>query len=79
MSTFEEERERDFAAYDRMKDEIIKKYVGQYVAIAGGRLMKVAPTFDEAVAAVRHYQHYLVFEAGYEPVRGTVYIRWLTP
>jgi len=79
MSTFDEERARDFAAYERLKDEIVKKHLGKYVAIADGRLIKVAPTIEEAREAVNQYRHRLVFQAGTEPVRGTVYIRWLTP
>ena len=79
MSTFEDERERDFAAYERLKDEIVEKYRGQYVAIADGRLIKVAPTIEEAREAVKLHRHYLLFEAGNEPPRSIVYIRWLIP
>lgn len=77
MSTFEEERQRDFAAYERMKDEIVAKYRGQYVAIADGRLIKVAPTIEAAREAVKQFKHYLLFEAGTEPPRSIVYIRCL--
>ena len=77
MGTFEEERERDFAAYEQLKDEIREKYLGQYVAIADGRLIKVAPNFQEAWEAAKSYRHRLVFQAGAEPPRKPVYIRWL--
>ncbi|HLC29640.1 MAG TPA: DUF5678 domain-containing protein [Dehalococcoidia bacterium] len=79
MSTFDEERARDFAAYEQLKAALTEKYQGLYVAIANGRLIKVAPTIEEAREAVKQYRHRLVFQAGAEPVRGTVYIRWLTP
>ena len=75
MSTFEEEREQNFAAYDLLKSEILAKHLGQYVAIADGRLIKSASTFDEAQEAVQHYKHHLVFKAGTEPDKDPVYIR----
>lgn len=78
MSTFEEERERDFAAYEAMKQEILANHRGEYIAIAGGRLVKIAPTFDEAWDAVKGHRHALVFRGGSEPKRGIVRIRWLT-
>ncbi|GEM_PF-6921451 len=75
MSTFEEERTRDFAAYEQLKAELTEKYQGLYVAIADGRLINVAPTFDEAAEAARQYRHHLVFQAGSEPLKDPVYIR----
>lgn len=76
MSTFEEERERDLAAYERLKEEIVTNYLGQYVAIADGRLVLASESFDEAYDAVKNYRHALVFQAGTQPHTGIVYIRW---
>lgn len=76
MSTFEEERERNFAAYDRLRGEIPARYEGKYVAIADGRLMAVTDSFDEAVAAVKQYRHHLVFPAGSEPMDPVFIRRW---
>ena len=78
MSTFEEERERDLNAYKRLKDDILARHQGKYIAIAGGRLVLASESFDEAFNAVKDYRHALVFPAGTEPLTDLVYIRWLS-
>lgn len=75
MGTFDEDRAREFAAYELLKAELAEKYQGRHVAIADGRLITVAPTIAEAREAVRRYQHHLVFAAGVEPLHDAVYIR----
>ena len=75
MDTYEEEKQRNVAAYERLKDEIRTRYRGQYVAIADGRLIKVSPSFEEADEAVKHYRHRFVFPAGDEPIMGPLRIR----
>ncbi|MSQ27779.1 MAG: hypothetical protein EXR51_06545 [Dehalococcoidia bacterium] len=75
MPTYEEEESRNLAAYDDLKDMIRSQYRGQYVAIADGRIMCVAPTIEEARASVTGFQHRLVFDAEAEVHRGTVWIR----
>lgn len=75
MLTFEEAEERDFAAYEALKETIHAQYQGKFVAIAGGRVVCVAPTIEEARAAVAGFEHRLVFAADAEVQRGTVWIR----
>ncbi len=72
MSTYEEEKQRNVEAYERLKNEILAKYKGQYVAIADGRLIKVSPSFDEADEAVKGYRHRLVFPADVGPILGPI-------
>ena len=58
------------------EDDTIR-YYGQYVALAHGRVIGAAPTFDEARALVQRLQptpeYYLVFPAGVEPDFDVVY------
>ncbi len=75
MSSYEEEKRKNLDAYRKLKDEIRAKYLGQYVAIADGRLVKVSPSFEAADEAVRAYGHRLVFPAGEEPEIGPLRLR----
>ena len=70
MPGYQEEKRKNLDAYQRLKDEIHANYLGQYVAIADGRLVKVSPSFKEADEAVKAYRHRLVFPAGEEPEIG---------
>lgn len=70
MPRYEEEKRKNLDAYQSLKDEIRANYLGQYVAIADGRLVKVSPSFKEADEAVKSYRHRLVFPAGEEPEIG---------
>lgn len=79
MPTYEEEKGRNLAAYDAMKETIRTQYRGQYVAIADGRIVCVAPTIEEARAAVARFQHRLVFDAEADVQREPVWIRWNKP
>lgn len=75
MPTYEEDRRKNLDTYEALKDEILSKHRGQYVAIADGRLIKVSPSFDEADEAVKSYRHRLVFPAGEEPEIGPLRVR----
>jgi cytosine/adenosine deaminase-related metal-dependent hydrolase len=75
MPEYEEEKRRNLDAYQRLKDEIRANYLGQYVAIADGRLVKVSPSFEAADEAVAAYRHRLVFPAGEEPEIGPLRLR----
>lgn len=75
MTAFEDEKRKNLAAYEEIKDEIRAKYKGQYVAIAGGSLVKVSPNFDEADSAVKNFVHSLVFPVEEEPVIGPLRVR----
>jgi hypothetical protein len=69
---FDEEMALNIKAYEAMRDQLRREYAGQYVAIAFGRLVTVAPTFDEASAVVLALdpppQHWAVFEAEGDPM-----------
>ena len=75
MPEYEEEKRKNIDAYERLKDEIRANYLGKYVAIANGRLVKVSPSFEEADEAVKAYGHRLVFPAGEEPEIGPLRLR----
>jgi hypothetical protein len=70
-----EESEREVAlnrrVYEALREQIRRDYAGQYVALGQGRILAVAPTFDEADAAVARLQPvpevYWVFAAAAEP------------
>jgi hypothetical protein len=71
-ATFEREVALNREAYERLREEIRQNHAGQYIALGQGRLIAVAPTFDEADAVVQNLQpvpeFYLVFPADQEPV-----------
>ncbi len=52
-------------AYQDVRDQLRRDHPGKYAAIAGGRLLTVADTFDEALAAVDQFEpcaeHFFVF------------------
>ena len=70
-TSFSSEFAQNRTAYEQLKEEIRRAAPDDYAAIAQGRLITVAPTFDEAMAAVRQLQpppqHFLVFPADEEP------------
>ena len=82
MSTFEEEMQRDWAAYEQLRPELLEKHFGKYVAIAGGKLLKVVEigdradyeAFDEVRAAIpKKYKHRMAFKVTEEgPTRGFI-------
>jgi hypothetical protein len=69
---FEEEMALNRKAYESLREQIRREYAGRYVAIAHGRFVTSAPTFEEASAAVLQMQpppeHFLVFPAEDEPM-----------
>ena len=75
--TYEQEKAKNQQAYEALRHEIRHDYAGQYVALAEGRLITAAPTFDEARAAIQRLQpvpeYYLVFPAEIEPAFDLVY------
>ena len=76
-SKFDQELECNREAYERLRDRIRKEFGQQYVAIAQGKLLGSAPTFDEASSLIFKLspqpKHFLVFEAGNEPAFEPVY------
>ena len=69
---FDEELALNRRAYEKLRDQIRHDYDHQYVALAFGRIVGSAPTFDEASALIENLdpkpQHFLVFQADDEPM-----------
>jgi hypothetical protein len=69
---FEEEMALNRQAYERLRKELRRNHAGQYVALAHGRHVAVAPTFDEASSAVQSLnpppEHFVVFETDGDPM-----------
>ena len=69
---FEQELLLNRQAYERLRDHIRRDYDHQYVALAFGKIVGAASTFDVASAIVSRLQpqpeHFLVFEADQEPM-----------
>lgn len=76
-ATFARESARNREAYEALRDRIRTDHAGQYVALAGGRVVGTAPTFDAARALVRQLEpvpeYYLVFPTEVDPDFGLVY------
>jgi hypothetical protein len=73
---FAKELVQNRQAYERLRDQIRQEYGNQYVALAFGRVVAAAPTFDEATAAIDqlepHPEHFVVFEADGDPMFGII-------
>ena len=71
IATFTRESALNRQAYHRLRAGIRLDYKGKYVALAYGKLLGAAPTFDEARALVAGLdpapEYYLVFPADGEP------------
>jgi hypothetical protein len=72
QATFDQELELNRQAYEKLREEIRRDYLGQYVGIAEGRLIAAAPSFDDVRAAIESLKPkpacFLIFEAGEEPI-----------
>jgi transcriptional regulator with AAA-type ATPase domain len=64
----EAERQKNQETYAQLKTELEQKYQGQFVVIARGLLIAVAPTLQEALqqakAILPEAEHRLVFKVG---------------
>jgi hypothetical protein len=69
---FEQELQLNRQSYQKLRNQIHRDYEHQYVALAFGKIVAAAPTFDEASAAVSRLQpqpeHFVVFQANDEPI-----------
>ncbi len=63
---------KNLAAYLEQQAQLEAEHRGEYVAVAGGRVVGVYPDFDTACAAVARYRHKLVFEIGQMPTLSPV-------
>lgn len=70
------EREQNLRAYNHQRAELEAQHWGEYVAMAGGRIVGVYPVFEDACAAVEQYQSKLVFEVGDRPDLGPLKVNW---
>jgi len=70
-AAYEREMAVNRTAYERLRERIRRDYVGQYVALAEGKIVAGAANYDDVVAAVQKLcpspEHYLVFPADEEP------------
>lgn len=66
------ERDLNLAAYDQRRAALEAKHRGEYVAVAGGCIVGVYPSFEEADNAVAECQEKLVFEIGTQPALSPV-------
>jgi hypothetical protein len=72
QATFEQAEALNRQAYEKLREQIRRDCTGQYVGIAEGRLIAVAPTFDEVYAAIEQLkpmpEYYLIFPAEEGPL-----------
>jgi hypothetical protein len=77
LATYTRESTLNRQAYGQLREHLQRAYAGQYVALARGQVVGVAPTFDEARALVERLEpvpeYYLVFPAEVEPDFDLVY------
>jgi hypothetical protein len=71
LATFTKESALNRQAFQQLRAQIRRDHSGQYVALAHGKILGAAPTFDEARALVNRLspvpEYYLVFPADIEP------------
>jgi hypothetical protein len=71
IATYNRESALNRKAFDHHRARIRRDHAGQYVALAHGKMLGAAPTFDEAAALVNRLspvpEYYLVFPADIEP------------
>jgi Family of unknown function (DUF5678) len=76
-AAFTKESNRNRDAFEGLRTLIRRDYAGQYVALANGKLIGSAPTFDEARALIDGLvpvpEYYVVFPADDEPDFEVVY------
>jgi hypothetical protein len=76
VATFKSESALNRSAYDQQREQIRRDFAGKYVAMAGGKIVGGAETFDAARALIELLdvppEYYLVFPADGEPDFGLV-------
>jgi hypothetical protein len=77
MATFTSESTLNRQAYVQLREHIRREHAGQYVALAHGKVIGAASTFDAASALVERLdivpEYHLVFPANVEPDFDLVY------
>lgn len=71
VSTFDRESALNRRAFEQLREHIRRDYAGRYVALAEGRIVGAAETFDAARALIDQLDpvpaYFLVFPATAEP------------
>jgi hypothetical protein len=77
MAAFTRESTRNRQAFEQLRNQIRRDYVGKHVILAQGKILGAATTFDDARALVDKLEcvpeYYLVFPANSEPDFDLVY------
>jgi hypothetical protein len=77
MAAFLKESALNRQAYEHLRERIRRDYAGQYVALAHGKVVGAASTFDATRAQVQRLEtvpeYYLVFPADAQPAFALVY------
>ena len=77
MATYTKESALNRQAYQQLREHIQREYAGRHVALAHGKVVGAASTFEAARAAVQGLavvpEYYLVFRAEAEPDFDLVY------
>lgn len=72
QTAFEQALALNRQCYETLREQIRRDYPGKYIGIAEGRLIAVAPTFDEVAAAIEQLnpspECFLIFAAEEEPI-----------
>jgi hypothetical protein len=70
------ELDSNLEAYSQHRAQLEAEHRGEYVAVAGGRIVGVYPSADKAERAVAQYPYKLVFEIGAQPKLAPLFIGW---
>jgi hypothetical protein len=77
LDTFSSESAINRRAYEALREQVRREYAGSYVALAHGKIVGAARTFDGARSLVERLvpvpEYYLVFPAEADPDFGLVY------
>jgi hypothetical protein len=72
LATFERETARNRKAYQESREQIRRRYAGQYIAPTDGQVVAAAPSFDAVQAAIERLprlpEYFLIFSADEDPV-----------
>ena len=79
IETYQEQKTDNLRAYDQLKQEIPRRYSGQYVVIGRGKILLSAPTYKEAWEQLKNNApdalHFMIFPADKSPFLETVKVR----
>jgi hypothetical protein len=71
LETYQQQSAIHRRLYESLREQICRDHQGKYIALAQGRLVAIAPTYDEARSAIEQLEpvpeYYLIFPAEMEP------------